>query len=80
MDFVPVPKPMLGTRSSAAELQLDWNAVIFHGMPASNSGCKHLYPDAAGASAWRCSPLDPGHPLLDAGSSTMRLFRPSATT
>ena len=37
-------------------------------MPASNSGCEHLYLDAARASAWRFSPIDPGHPLLDAGA------------
>jgi hypothetical protein len=43
-------------------------------MPASNSGCKHLYLDGARASAWRFSPLELGHLLLDAGSSTMRLF------
>ena len=34
-------------------------------MPASNSGCEHLYLDGARASAWRFSPLDPGHLLLD---------------
>jgi len=27
---------------------LDCNAVICHGMPASNSRCEHLYLDAAG--------------------------------
>jgi len=59
---------------------LDCNAVIYHRMLASNSGCEHLYLDGARASAWRFSPLDPGHPLLDAGSSTMRLFRPTAVT
>jgi hypothetical protein len=49
------------------ELLLDCNAVICHWMPASNSGCEHLYLDGALASAWRFSPLDLGHPLLDAG-------------
>ena len=63
-----------------AELLFDCNTVICDGMPASNSGCEHLYLNAARASAWRFSPLDPWHPLLDAGSSTMRPFRPSATT
>jgi hypothetical protein len=44
-------------------------------MPASSSGCEHLYLDGARASAWRFSPLDLGHPSLDAGSSTIRLFQ-----
>jgi hypothetical protein len=39
---------------------LDCSAVIYDGMPASSSGCKHLYLDAARVSAWRFSPLDPG--------------------
>jgi len=29
-------------------------------MPASNSGCEHLYLEGARASAWRFSPRDPG--------------------
>jgi hypothetical protein len=53
------------------------------GCLAFTSRCKHLNLDGVRASAWRCFPLDPGHPLLDAldaGLSMMRLFRPSATT
>src|SRR3989442_5467189 len=68
------------TVNICAELLLDCNAVICHVMQASNSGCEHLYLDGARASAWRFSLLDLGHLLLDAGSSTMRLCRPSATT
>src|SRR5712691_8440212 len=47
---------------------------------ASNSGCEHLSLDGAGSSAWRFSPLTPRHPPLVGGSSTVRLFGPSATT
>jgi hypothetical protein len=36
-------------------------------MPAFNIGCEHLYVDGARASAWRFSPRDLRHPLLDAG-------------
>ena len=47
-------------------LLLDCNAVISHRMPASNSGCEHLYLDGARASTGRFSLLEPEHPLLDA--------------
>jgi hypothetical protein len=56
------------TPQNSAELLFDCNEVIRRGMPASNSGYKHLYLDGARASAWRFSPLGPEHPLLDAGS------------
>src|SRR2546427_9019238 len=64
----------------AAQLVVDCNAVICHGTPASNSGCKHLYLDAAWGSAWRCSPGGAGHLRVDADSSAIRLVSPSATT
>jgi hypothetical protein len=37
--------------SSSAQRLFDCKAVICHQMPASNSGCKHLYLDGARASA-----------------------------
>jgi hypothetical protein len=38
-------------RPLSAELLLDCNAAICHGMLACNSGCEHLYKDGARASA-----------------------------
>ena len=68
------------TQDELGKLLLDGNAVICDWMPVSSGGCEYLYLDAAWASAWRFSPLDLGHRLLDAGASTIRLFRPRPTT
>ena len=59
----------------------DGNAIIYYQMPASNARCKHLYLDAVAGICMRDAfRTGSGHPPLDAGSSTMRLVRPSATT